>query len=89
MAQGSKLTAGQVPLSGGVDAIPAKSGSKFRLKNLSAANPVNVGPASPTLDATNGYVLAPGESVDIDVVSPNSIRVLGTSGQRVAWIAIS
>lgn len=89
MAQGDSLRSGQVTLSGGVDSINAASGSKFRIKNMSATNVAYIGPASPTLTATNGYPLAPGESVDVDVVSPNKIRVLGTAADKVAFLAIS
>ena len=39
--------------------------------------------------ATDGIVLVPGASVPIDLYNPGDLRVIGTIGDKLAWLALT
>jgi hypothetical protein len=77
-----------------IDALPAGASGGIIIKALSGnTDDVFVGGSSSVTNtgaaATDGFPLAPGESVPIDLYNANDLWFKGTIGDRIAFLSLT
>lgn len=89
------ITHGTFTLTGAAESItglPAGADGGVILKALKTnAADVFVGSTGVTKagSATDGVPLAAGESIPIDIYNPADLKVIGTAGDKIAWMSLT
>jgi hypothetical protein len=81
MATSDQFRADQIAMTGAAVALTAipKSVVSVVLKNRKEDN---------TVSSSNGYELAPGESISIDILNPGRMWAIGTNLERLCWATV-
>lgn len=82
--------AGQIAVTGSaqqLSGIPSSAG-RVRLKNMSSSSASIFIGSDNTVSATTGYELAKGESIELLILNPSKLWMIGTAADRLGWAVL-
>jgi hypothetical protein len=90
MATSDQFRADQIAMTGAAVALTAipKSVVSVVLKNRKANTGNIYLKEDNTVSSSNGYELAPGESISIDILNPGRMWAIGTNLERLCWATV-